>query len=73
MADLRQIAVGDIHGCVKTFRLLVRDELRLTPNDHLILLGDVIDRGPDSKGVIDEIIALRDLGIRVQVLQGNHE
>ena len=73
MENLRQIAVGDIHGCVKTFRVLVKDELRLTPNDHLIVLGDMIDRGPDSKGVIDEIIALRERGIRVQVLQGNHE
>ena len=73
MENLRQIAVGDIHGCVKTFRLLVKDELHLTPNDHLIVLGDMIDRGPDSKGVIDEIIALKERGIRVQVLQGNHE
>lgn len=73
MTDSRQIAVGDIHGCVKTFRKLVRDELQVTSDDHLILLGDIIDRGPDSKGVIDEIIALRERGIRVQVLQGNHE
>ena len=73
MEDLRQIAIGDIHGCIKTFRALVKDELQLTSNDHLIVLGDIIDRGPDSKGVIDEIIALRERGIRVQVLQGNHE
>ena len=73
MADIRQIAVGDIHGCAKTFRILVRDELKLTSNDHLIVLGDMIDRGPDSKGVIDEIIALKERGIRLQVLQGNHE
>ena len=73
MSDLRQIAIGDIHGCVKTFRFLVHNELQVTSDDHLILLGDIIDRGPDSKGVIDEIIALRDRGIRVQVLQGNHE
>ena len=73
MADLRQIAIGDIHGCVKTFRFLVHNELQVTSDDHLILLGDIIDRGPDSKGVIDEIVALRDRGIRVQVLQGNHE
>jgi serine/threonine protein phosphatase 1 len=73
MENSRQIAVGDIHGCAKTFRVLVRDELRLTSSDHLIVLGDMIDRGPDSKGVIDEIIALKERGIRVQVLQGNHE
>jgi serine/threonine protein phosphatase 1 len=73
MENSRQIAVGDIHGCAKTFRVLVRDELRLTSSDHLIVLGDLIDRGPDSKGVIDEIIALKERGVRVQVLQGNHE
>jgi len=73
MENSRQIAVGDIHGCAKTFRVLVRDELRLTSSDHLIVLGDMIDRGSDSKGVIDEIIALKERGIRVQVLQGNHE
>jgi serine/threonine protein phosphatase 1 len=73
MADLRQIAVGDIHGCLKTFRALVWDKLQLNQSDHLILLGDIIDRGPDSKGVIDEIIAIKERGIRVQVLQGNHE
>ena len=35
MADLRQIAIGDIHGCVKTFRFLVQNELQVTSNDHL--------------------------------------
>jgi serine/threonine protein phosphatase 1 len=73
MENSRQIAVGDIHGCAKTFRVMVRDELCLTSSDHLIVLGDMIDRGPDSKGVIDEIISLKERGIRVQVLQGNHE
>ena len=73
MGNLRQIAVGDIHGCAKTFRKLVLDELQLNSDDHLIVLGDMIDRGPNSKGVIDEIIALKEQGIRVQVLQGNHE
>ena len=73
MDEARQIAVGDIHGCLKTFRDLLYNELKLSPNDHLILLGDIIDRGPDSKGVIDEILKLKEQGIRVQVLQGNHE
>lgn len=73
MAESRQIAVGDIHGCLKTFRALVWDKLQLNASDHLILLGDIIDRGPDSKGVIDEIFAIKERRIRVQVLQGNHE
>lgn len=73
MTQTRQFAIGDIHGCAKTFRQLVRSELHIQAGEHLILLGDVIDRGPDSKGVLDEIFALRAEGVRVQVLQGNHE
>lgn len=69
----RQIAVGDIHGCVRTFRELVRTKLNIQSGDQLILLGDLIDRGPDTKGVIDEIFALKSEGVRVHVLQGNHE
>ncbi|MFT6129303.1 MAG: serine/threonine protein phosphatase 1 [Neolewinella sp.] len=46
--------ISDIHGCLKTFRALL-DELKLDRNDELFLLGDYIDRGPDSQGVIDLI------------------
>lgn len=69
----RLIAIGDIHGCSRTFDKLVHEVIGLTRSDELILIGDYIDRGPDSKGVIDMILDLRANGFTVQTLRGNHE
>jgi len=69
---MRQIAISDIHGCARTFQALL-DKIQLSTNDQLYLLGDYIDRGPDSKGVIDTILGLINAGYRVQTLMGNHE
>jgi len=66
-------AISDIHGCAKTFRHLVKEVLQLKPADELFLLGDYIDRGPDSKGVIDFILELKRDGYKVRTLSGNHE
>lgn len=68
----RQIAIGDIHGCNYTFKALL-EQLSLSKNDELILLGDYVDRGADSKGVIDTISKLRTEGYHVRTLLGNHE
>ncbi|MDQ3290422.1 MAG: metallophosphoesterase, partial [Bacteroidota bacterium] len=62
-----------MHGCAKTFRYLVEEGIKLQSTDQLFLLGDYIDRGPDSKGVIDFILELRARGIAVTTLMGNHE
>lgn len=70
---MRAIAISDIHGCLKTFRALVEEKVQLTTDDTLYLLGDYIDRGPDSKGVIDYILELQNSGYTVQCLTGNHE
>ena len=69
---MRKIAFTDLHGCNKTFLTLLE---QVTPEfgDQLFFLGDYIDRGPDSKGVIDEIISLQERGYEVQCLRGNHE
>lgn len=64
--------IGDIHGCNRTFQALL-EQLNLGEADQLILLGDYIDRGPDSKGVIDTIFSLREAGQEVLCLRGNHE
>jgi serine/threonine protein phosphatase 1 len=45
-------AIADIHGCCKTFHALI-EKLQLKESDDLYLLGDYIDRGPDSKGVLE--------------------
>lgn len=69
----RRYAVGDIHGCLQTFKCLV-GALKLTEHDTLYLLGDYIDRGPDSKGVLDYLMHLyMDSDIIVHALMGNHE
>ena len=69
----RRFAVGDIHGCQKTFQLLVEEQIQLQKQDQLFLLGDYIDRGPNSSGVIDYILALQKEGYQVYTLMGNHE
>ena len=68
----RKIAISDIHGCCKTFNALLK-LLQYGIDDELYLLGDYIDRGPDSKGVIDYIWALKKEGHLVHCLKGNHE
>ena len=68
---MRRYVIGDIHGCGKALRSLV-DEISPTKDDELIFLGDYVDRGPDSRGVIDQLIELRD-HYRVILLRGNHE
>jgi len=69
----RLFAIGDIHGCFKPFYKLVVNEIDLNKDDRLILLGDYIDRGTQSKEVIDFIIDLKEAGFDVTPLMGNHE
>lgn len=70
---MKRVVISDIHGCSKTFRMMVRQILNLASGDHLFLLGDLIDRGPDTKGVLDEVFYLREQGIQVHGFLGNHE
>ena len=66
-------AIGDIHGCSAKLSLLL-ERLPLDPlHDTLVFLGDYLDRGPDVKGVLDQICRLRREGVRVVPLMGNHE
>ncbi len=69
----RRFVVSDIHGFAKTFKTLVHEKIQLTPLDQLFLLGDYIDRGPDSVGVIDFILQLQESEYQVHALRGNHE
>jgi len=69
----RIFIIGDIHGCSKTFRKLVTEGIELTKSDKLYCIGDYIDRGNDSKGVIDYILELRKENYQVHTLRGNHE
>jgi serine/threonine protein phosphatase 1 len=65
-------AVGDIHGGSKTFRTLL-DTLALKHSDRLYLMGDYVDRGNDSKGVLEIILQLIVAGYDVRPLRGNHD
>ncbi|WP_224961231.1 metallophosphoesterase [Geomonas subterranea] len=69
----RRFVVGDIHGCCRTFQALVQDVIGLQPGETLFLLGDYLDRGPDSAGVLDFIFSLQEKGCLVQPILGNHE
>lgn len=68
----KRFAISDIHGNAKSFRQLIH-QLSIQAKDQLFLLGDYIDRGPDSKGVIDFIWELQAQGVSVVCLRGNHE
>lgn len=72
-SDGRRFVIADIHGCYHTFRALIFDVIDLRPEDQLFLLGDYVDKGPDSKGVLDLILFLRKSGFQVFPLRGNHE
>ena len=69
----RRFAIGDIHGCLQTLQKMVWEAINLTQQDQLFLLGDYINRGPHSAGVLDFIIALQSQGYQVFPLRGNHE
>ena len=63
----RLIAIGDIHGCAAEFAELL-DKLRIQRGDRVVLVGDLVNRGPDSRRVLD---LARDIG--AISLLGNHE
>jgi serine/threonine protein phosphatase 1 len=68
---VRLLAIGDIHGCLRAFTTLL-DVVKPQPDDRIIALGDYVDRGPDSRGVLDRLIALHDTG-QLIALRGNHD
>jgi serine/threonine protein phosphatase 1 len=69
----RLLAIGDIHGCFGPFRRLVEEKIKIRKSDRLVLLGDYIDRGDQSKEVTDYIIDLKENDFDVISLIGNHE
>lgn len=67
-------AVGDVHGCTDLYRKL--EERILNETDlpaTVVLLGDMIDRGPDSRGMLELLLAEPPAGLRRVALMGNHE
>jgi serine/threonine protein phosphatase 1 len=73
MDNKRTFIIGDIHGCLGILKGLM-DKIDWDPDkDGLIFLGDYIDRGRDSKGVIDYILGLKRMSQNIRCLMGNHE
>ena len=70
---MSRYATTDLHGCLHTFRHLVEEKLRLTANDELYVLGDYVNKGPNSRGVLDYLMHLQAAGYRVRCLRGNHD
>ncbi|MDX1944100.1 MAG: metallophosphoesterase family protein [Pirellulaceae bacterium] len=67
----RVIAIGDIHGCAAALRAVLA-EVQPTADDILVPLGDYVDRGPDSRGVIETLLEL-ETTCQLRPLKGNHE
>jgi serine/threonine protein phosphatase 1 len=75
--DRGLIAIGDLHGCAKTLdAMLAKLQPRL--DEHLVFIGDYVDRGPDSRGVLSRLIELEQAaydrkGPTCTFLRGNHD
>ena len=68
---VRTLAIGDIHGCARALDALL-GVVAPRPGDVVVTLGDYVDRGPDSRGVVERLLQLkRDCGL--VPLLGNHE
>lgn len=75
---LRLYAIGDVHGCLDALERLHRaiaDDLAARPpvDWRIVHLGDYVDRGADSRGVIDFLLARMADDRRVLCLRGNHD
>ena len=70
---MRSIIIGDIHGCDRELKELL-EQVQPGEEDRLILLGDLFDRGPESREVFRTVQALAEqFGERFVLLRGNHE
>jgi len=72
----RLYAVGDLHGCAAELETLLQHLIskeKLKATDLVVFIGDYIDRGPDSKVVVDRLVSLKSDFPNTSFLKGNHE
>ena len=68
---MRYLAIGDIYGCSQALDTILT-AVELQPEDFIITLGDYINKGPDSRGVIERLIHISQTHNLI-ALKGNHE
>jgi len=68
----RLYVVGDIHGCVREVEALL-GALPVGRDDTLAFIGDYLDRGPDSRAVVELLLDVQRRGTKTIFLRGNHE
>jgi serine/threonine protein phosphatase 1 len=70
----RTFVIGDIHGDLAALLRLLERLPPITAEDTVVFLGDYVDRGPDSRGVLERVWQMQRQGpARVVPLRGNHE
>ena len=77
-AGMRVYAIGDVHGRLDLLKTLlgqiIADDRHREPADtQIILLGDLVDRGPESAGVVETLRLLSQSGLNIRCIAGNHE
>ncbi|MDC1450977.1 metallophosphoesterase [Vicingaceae bacterium] len=68
----RRLVISDIHGCSRTFKKLLK-KIEITKNDQLFILGDAVNKGPNSRKVLNQILKLQQEDYQVFFIRGNHE
>jgi len=71
MSSARTFAIGDIHGCAQALSKILK-QIDPQPADTIVTLGDYVNRGPETRGVIEQLRALRDR-CQLVTLLGNHD
>lgn len=70
-------AIGDVHGCLQQLRRIeaeiLVDAAGIEGEKWIVMLGDYVDRGPDSAAVLDHLLVSLPQGFRRICLAGNHE
>lgn len=73
MLAMRTLVVGDVHGKLELLNRLVEEMQYKADEDRLIFIGDLVDRGEDSRGVVECVLALKRESPNVVIIKGNHE
>jgi serine/threonine protein phosphatase 1 len=74
MAAMRTVVIGDVHGKLSLLDRLLEETGYRAGEDRLVFIGDLVDRGENSRGVVERALTLRRAAPeKVQIIKGNHE